>query len=484
MTHSDRVWVFLFSSASSYRLLRYVAQSAANEAKPIALLYTGGDDRFYGEVLLDAKRWNARAFSIELELTSWKEDPRLLLPRQSILRRCRTFLMQQAMRFTDDPHQAAAFRSAYGKRQRLAFELLKQLCAGVVLCSEDGVSGDLPVLSAAERMKIPVVDIPYGNGTAHELEFDLSRKSSEGRLIVAKGLPRLILSLLGPQWLKKGNFKDALMFTPEMIFAWESLGMSLRDSWIIHGGKSNILCVENQMSYQQYVSENIPEKKLRHTGSPYCDIIFNALRRKSNLALWPQQLSKAAPGLTRVLVSWPPSYHETYPGTNEFDRYEEMTLAIISCISQLPAVELTVSLHPACDAATRTLIENSGVHITDEYLLDLIPQHDVFVTYFSSTIRWALAAGKVVLNYDAYQIGIKTFDSAPGFVNVRTFHDFSQKISALANSDEYYLELKKRQIDNAPAWGILDGQCTSRIFDEVGELLTTSRGMQVAYQSF
>jgi hypothetical protein len=299
----------------------------------------------------------------------------------------------------------------------------------------------------------------------------LSRKSDEGRLILAKGLPLLMLKLLAPQWIKGGKFENALMFTPELIFAWESLGISLQDAWIIHGGNCNILCVENEMSYHQYTAEKVPEKKMVQTGSPYCDMIVESAYEKKVSISSLKECRKIDRDRTKILVSWPPSYHETYPDRSEFNSYEEMTKVILGYLNELPGVDLTVSLHPACKDSTRTLLEEIGIDVSDEYLLDLFPQADVFVTYFSSTIRWALATGKIVLNYDAYNIELKTFDSAPGFMNVSQFDEFCSKIKLLVESEVYFSDMKRKQVANAPRWGVLDGECTKRIFDESEKLL-------------
>lgn len=473
MSIKEQAWAFVFSSISSYRLLRYVAELAASEGRKVLFLYTGSDSGFFAEVHAEAKRLGFDASSIEAELSSI--DVKLRLPPRPAIDRGRSVLFRCAMMLSERPDQAAAFRSAYEKRQHAAHLLLKRLCVSIVVCSEDGVSGDLALLSVAKQLKLPVVDIPYGNGTIHELEFDLSRKSDEGRLIIAKGLSLLVLKVLAPQWLKSGNFKNALMFTPEMIFAWESLGMSLRDSWVIHGGNSDLICVENDMSHSQYLSEGISPEKLTRTGSPYCDMMVDFPRKKNNVTVSLANKSRTEKARTRVLVSWPPSYHETYPGRSEFGTYDEMTLAILSHVHNLPGVDLSVSLHPACKSSTKYLIEKVGISVSDQYLLDLIPDTDVFITYFSSTIRWALAAGKVVLNYDAYGIGIKSFDSAPGFINVSKFSDFCTKIDLIVNLEHFFVDVQEKQVANASAWGILDGKCTKRIFSEMEMLLLKNR---------
>src|SRR5262249_11502744 len=129
----------------------------------------------------------------------------------------------------------------------------------------------------------------------------------------------------------------------------------------------------------------------------------------------------------------------------------------------LPNCEVTVSLHPATLAADRAAIAETGVTLTDDYVIELIPQHDVYVSYFSSTIRWAIAAGKPVVNFDLYKLGLRVYDGAPGVATVDTFAGFKAAMSELIASEEGFTRIAARQAAVAQQWGVLDGQATARI---------------------
>ena len=95
-------------------------------------------------------------------------------------------------------------------------------------------------------------------------------------------------------------------------------------------------------------------------------------------------------------------------------------------------------------------------------MIALIP-HDLFVTYFSSTIRWAVAAGKPVVNFDLYKLGLTVFDTAPGVRKVDSFAEFQAEMTRLTTSDAAFIEAAERQIAVAPRWGTLDGLSTARV---------------------
>jgi hypothetical protein len=144
-----------------------------------------------------------------------------------------------------------------------------------------------------------------------------------------------------------------------------------------------------------------------------------------------------------------------------------MTQAVLGWLGALPGCTLTVSLHPAIPAEARAAIENLGLHISTEYVIALIPRHDIYISYFSSTQRWALACGKLVVNYDAYGVGLDVYDSAPGFFGTRQFEDFKKKMLELIGPQGEFATHASAQITEAETWGIVDGRCSQRIFDEM-----------------
>jgi hypothetical protein len=276
-----------------------------------------------------------------------------------------------------------------------------------------------------------------------------------------------MVQALAPQWLKKGAHAGALMFRPEYIAASEALGISLRDAWTVHGGYADCLCAESEQMASVYRSEGVPSGKVVLTGTPYLDTVFDACVRDPAARGALRKPRRIQPDVMRILISWPPSYHAERGGLSEFGTYSEMCREVLGGLKALPHTRLTLSLHPAVQGEDLAAVRQVGIEPTSEYVVPLIAQHDVYFTYFSSTIRWAVAAGKPVLNYDAYRLDLDVYARAPGVHTSPVFEELRNLALAWCTSPGAYDEAAQRQVEQAEFWGALDGKCNERILAEI-----------------
>lgn len=453
----------------------------------MAFLYERGRDTTFTMIQRDAAALNAEAYSLEALVDArvrsgpvWRRHPRLgsaiaiwcQVAKLMVARRLRALagrcVPPRLKRLvsadaTADVLKIEAHRDNLSAQLAAARSILSAAAPGVMVACEDGISSALPVHAAARQAGIPVVLVPYGYGVQRDLEISLDAKAARGELITLGGRWSALIRRHASQWIKRGAHEGALMYPEEYLLAAESLGITLRDAWIIHGGYADRICVESAQMQRVYRSEGVPEHKLVVTGSPYCDIMVRALEKDPAARAALRQPRRIGSGETLVLVSWPPSYHGERAAFSEFPTYREMSLAALGWLNRQPNCRVTVSLHPATLAEDRAALADIGIRLTDEYVIELIPQHDLFVTYFSSTIRWAVAAGKPVVNFDLYKLGLPVYDGAPGVALVSTLADFQRAITGLLEADAAFATAAEQQIAAAEEWGTLDGESTSRI---------------------
>lgn len=347
-----------------------------------------------------------------------------------------------------------AFFSLLSRQLIAAGQILDRHQVSLVIVFQDGASGNAPLIRAAAIRGIPVLDCPYGFGTSRDFEDYLKEKQREGSLVVLEGAVREIMLRDYPRWTRKLDGKDVVMYPPDYIVARERLGMGLKLPWVVHGGNATILAAESQAMREHYIDEGIEPDKIAMTGSVYCDVLHEVLIRCQSEA------PTAAEPLV-VLLSIPPSYHDLRPDTNEFSTYEEMCAQLIRTVLEAPHTTLTVSLHPGMTEHQRAVVERLGVNVSNEWIMRLIPACDVYVTTFSSTIRWATVCGRPVINYNAYAYSSRDYDDVRDIYKVTSVEDVRRILSQLTQQ-RVYREAAARQWDVGRRWGMLDGKNFAR----------------------
>lgn len=458
--------LFVVGTMTAYRIHKPFAEFCVSRRHRVQFVYDRPPDAFFEQIVADARRLGATAVSLDAAIAPGPHDSpwgffNRPTPRAKIF---------EQRRNGDDGAKMNAFSDVIFGRLAAAKSLLKQIKPAVMVVAEDGVAGPLALITAAQASAVPVVVLPYGYGTERDFEIALEAKARRGELEMPEGPHGEAIKKFAPEWIKQGEFAGALLFPPEYIVALESAGMRLRNAWVVHGGTADRLLVESPHMLEVYRAEGLPPEKLVLTGSPYGDFVLEGLA-KDPAARVAFRRPHRIDGRCRILVSWPPSYHDQRGDRSEFRTYAEMTEAVLSGLRRLPNTRVTVSIHPAATADQRDAVRATGADVSDEYVVRLIPRHDVYVSYYSSTIRWAVASGKPVLNYDAYQLGLDVYDQAPGVITTASIETLLQQAALLAGSDEAFGRLAKLQIDVASRWGMLDEPAMPRILAELEQLV-------------
>ena len=458
--------LFVVGSEPAYRVHKLFAEYCAKQGRALAFLYDNAPDAFFETVARDAQALGTTATSLDAAIQPGPHDPPWGLFRRPS-DRVRLF---EQVRKQSTSGRIRAFTDLIFGRLAAARAILKQIKPSAIVVAEDGIAGPMVLIAAARELGIPIVDLPYGHGTERDLEVSLERKQADNELQYPEGPEGAAITQHAPEWIKRGPFEGVLLFPSDYIVVLESAGVHFRHCWSVHGGLADRLMVESPRMLALYREEGIPEDKLALVGSVYGDFLLDSIAGDAAARAAFRQPQKIASAPTRILVSWPPSYHSERAEHSEFPSYADMTRSFFEWVRTLPDVQLTVSLHPAVSADDRAMIAGLGVVTTDDYILSLIPRHDIYVTYFSSTIRWAIASGKPVINYDAYKIGLPIYEAAPAVVTTTEMNEAKRVLGELVASDQAFAKLASQQVAVAPEWGILDARAMPRILAEIDRL--------------
>lgn len=338
----------------------------------------------------------------------------------------------------------------------------------LLIVGEDGIGANASLIQAARLKKIPILDIPYGYGSYMDLENSLSQKSQNEELYYSDDGAGLAVKDNFSHWVKKGKFSGAILLNPCFILAREELQIKLYNPWTVHGGYANVLGAESQVMFNHYLKEGVQPNKLTLTGSPYCDYLKACLYSNNKNLGGSIKCNKDNP--KSILVCWPPSYHSERSNLCEFDTYEELTSTVFNFLSQLKNVTVTINLHPAVQPEFKSFVENLNINISTSYILDELVKHDIYVSCYSSTVRWAIALGKPVVNYDFYQFNLNDYDNAPGVLKVSKQEEFEYVMKLILEKDQYFNEIQTAQKQISADWGIIDGLNFERIYKVINKL--------------
>ena len=363
------------------------------------------------------------------------------------------------------------FRAYFSVKIAHYRSVLESQKTDLLMVSEDGISSELWLIEAARQLGIAVVVIPYGASGKEDFVNLLRQKQRDNSLIVYSDSElRLLDSINGRRWVAELDGQAVGIYPIEYVLALNDIGINLPNPWTTHGGYATALAVESHGMLDHYRREGIAEEKLRLTGTPYADRIASQLDAKPALRAGYERCDRIAAHETSILVSLPPDYHQERGHLSPYESYPEMCRSVARHVTGIPNSRVTFVVHPAYLLQPDLLAEIGDLNISSEWVIDLIPQNDVFVTCGSSTLRWAAACRKPSINIDFYKFRLEFFERLPG---LRTFEEpspFFEYISAVVRDVAASRDVRQELRDRSTEWGVFDGSGSSNIDNLVSEL--------------
>src|SRR5262249_46161121 len=203
------------------------------------------------------------------------------------------------------------------------------------------------------------------------------------------------------------------------------------------------------------------------TGSPSDDAMARNVADAPNKREELYSKLDLPSGRPMFLTALPPDFLYLPGGRPEcaFGRYDDLVEHWIAALAEQDRFNVVVALHPSVKVETMRHIERSNVRISELQTAQLVPLCDVYVASISSTIRWAIACGKPVINYDVYRYRYTDFVGVAGVLTIEEEDAFCALIHRFASNEKFLLENCRRQQAEAPRWGRLDGSSCGRILD-------------------
>jgi hypothetical protein len=324
-------------------------------------------------------------------------------------------------------------------------------------------------INMADRMSVPSVILPYT--IADQLEpaeaYDLNENYWP-----SKGIYNQLAEIAFPHWLYKHRDRWLLRRPGVRLMAAEALAVAPPTPWILNSSRATAIAVESKAMHEHYTAYEIPEAQLVTTGSVTDDLMYRALQQKDEL----RRSLQLDPGKPVLLCSLPPNQLAVPRPECQFSDFRSLVDFWLNELKRMAGWEIVVKLHPTMRPEDVAYVRTFDIRISDLETTSLIPLCDVYNPSVSSTIRWALACGKPVLNYDVFVYRYREFASEPAVLTVFDRDAFSGALRRLAQDNESLRDLTDKATGAAARWGMNDGRSMDRILGLFDQLVDGRRG--------
>jgi len=277
-----------------------------------------------------------------------------------------------------------------------------------------------------------------------------------------------------PHWVYEYQGRRLVRLPARRALPLEWLRISSPLPWVMNGSYADAIAVESQFMRDFYKRQGLPPKQFVVTGAVSDDILYGSLRDSHNQRRQLYRQFGMQEDKPMLLCALPPVTSAMDNLREEFRSYEEMIRFWVECLAQVDGYNIFISLHPTMERLQFQLLEEAGwwgMAIAPPDTARMIAICDLYIASVSSTIRWAIACGKPVINYDVYRFRFPDFRPARGVVTVETREGFTAALQRITTDPLYYESLRQAQLQCSNYWGIIDGQSSKRLLELFDRLI-------------
>lgn len=344
-------------------------------------------------------------------------------------------------------------------------QLVREQRIDVLLLAESSPDhGAAAYIEAGRREGIPVVTAPIEQGGAHHYaEGYLSAVS----LSLARPINRIVAALY-PHWVIAHKRHRLLRTEVPVLLALEWAGLAPPHPWQLVGNLEDMVAVDSEATFYFYMLEGVPAGQMTVVGRPEHDIMADVRNNRSLLRTSLDERLGLDPGRPLILSPLVQDHYLSGRPECDFQKYDEMADFWVRSLVET-GWNVVLSLHPghtfARDPRSWRYLEESGARIASDDIASLIPLCDIYAAAGSTTIQWAIACAKPVINYDIYRYGapMAMYRGAPGVLSTQEKYGFTELLRRLTSDKEYHADIARRQSLCAEQWGVLDGRAAERL---------------------
>lgn len=356
------------------------------------------------------------------------------------------------------------------KRERNASRLLTQIKPDALIVFEDrAIDPEMTWLKVATSRKLPSIMIRYASSS---IESDVWTRHERTPYSLDHGCfawARRLFARRHPFHALKTDTGRHIFFS-----LWDSLALALcrmtnTYPWIAGGGMTNLVALQGKIDYDEAIRHTNMPRRFCITGQPTWDRL--AAQRHSLPAKSAEDTDSciAKAGCQCVLVCALPQWGEHLQMS--WDRHLKLIEQLFVILHGLRC-KIILSLHPKARTEDyRPMAEKYKLLIADKPLSEILPQADVFIASWSSTLRWAAMLGIPSINLDWATQRYSLFAELRSLLLSENPSDLEPQLSAIIRQDSARKHLGQRLKEESVAFGTIDGFAVQRITSLIESLI-------------
>jgi hypothetical protein len=239
----------------------------------------------------------------------------------------------------------------------------------------------------------------------------------------------------------------------------EAMGLAVPQPWTLNSGSAEAIALDSETARRSYLDLGFPERQLEVVGEAVGEVLHQGLADRSAL----RRRLAAENGFESaerplVICAFPPDqYRETETRAYEVSSFAELTAVWMGLLLEISEhANVLVRPHPRLSPEPLKAYETPRLRITSRSTAELVPAGDLYVASISATIRWAIACGIPVINYDCYRYRYDDYRNAGGVITVYSREEFRDCAQRFFSDATFAGLLKDRQREVMGNWGLID----------------------------
>ena len=324
---------------------------------------------------------------------------------------------------------------------------------------------------AAYRRGIPVLVLPY---TVPVNVPELAERFYFDRTYWLNQFANRLIGWILPQWITVYRGRPLLRLRAREIVARWLLGLMPERPWDAGGLRyAGAIAIENDAMMAFYRRERFPQGKLQRTGAITDDLLAMMLERRDDLKAKLYQRLSLDPQKLLLVCGFPPDF--TLREQCDFKDFAELRRFWLATLAGLQRFNVVIRPHPSLLPSDLAGFQSDNIRVVKDDTASLLPLCDVYVASVSSTIRWAIACGIPVINYDVFRFRYRDFNDAAGVVRLEERDAFVATLKRIDEEPDYLARLSCAQQSCRHQWGHLDGRSTERLAALIEHLVRQPR---------